>query len=110
MAKMTKKIQHNIAPREEKKEAPKPKPGKDYLLIGVILATVFIGAVGWQQFDNLNRAMYLMLAASLTLTYVQRHFDLPENRMKLVNRAGIAAMIIAVVLFAVTVYRTYFAG
>ncbi len=107
MAKQSKKIQHKIAPKkQETTPAPKP-PGKDYVLLFVIAFTLGMSILGWGTFDNLNRGMYAMLSLSLIMTYTQRHAKLSEERLTLVSRIGLAAMILAIALFGVTLYQRY---
>lgn len=107
MAKLSKKIQHNIAPKKQE-TTPQPKPpGKDYVLLFVIAFTLGMSILGWGTFDNLNRGMYAMLSLSLIMTYTQRHANLSEERQAWVSRIGIAAMIIAIALFGVTMYHQY---
>ena len=108
MAKQTKKIQHKLQPQKEKKSVQEKKPGKDYVLLFVILLTLIVAATGWMQLDNLNRAMYIMLAISLSMTYLQRHAKLAENRMKIIHHVGIVTMIAAVLLFGLNIYHQYF--
>jgi len=109
MAKQYKKLQQKISHRQEKKEAPKEKPvGKDYVLIGIMLFTVIVLALGWQQFDNMNRAMYVLLVVSLGLTYARRHFELTETQQVIADRAGFVSIGFAVALFIVICYFQFF--
>ena len=83
LARIQKRIKKNIMrPKEQEAKSTKPKPkenvGKDYMLVGVIIFTTVVMLIGWSTFTNMNRAMYVCLIASLSLTYVKRHYNLSE--------------------------------
>ena len=108
MAKMFKKLQQKMAPQETPK--PERSAGKDYLLIGITLFTVLITVAGWETLDALNRAMYILLTISFALTYARRHAEKrTEKQRKLIERAGFAAIGIAIVLFFIELYRKFYA-
>lgn len=75
--KLQKKLYEKNKPDDKKKE---PKVGKDYPILILIGLTIFVCFLGWGNFDNMNRAMYVLLTVSLILTYVRRHAKLSETR------------------------------
>ena len=112
MARQSKKIAKKIQPKkkaESEKQPVKEKVGKDYLLIGVLALTIVFLLVGWANFTAANRGLYLALLVSLSSTYARRHYNFTEKQDLWLERAGYAAMILAIVLFAFVVYQQYFA-
>jgi TRAP-type C4-dicarboxylate transport system permease small subunit len=108
MAKQYKKLQNKLHPKAVKNEEPKYKPGKDYLLLIMIGITFILTLVGWEQFDNTNRAMYFLLTLSLTLTYLYRHGNFPEKVKAYVNAASLGSIGLAVALFLLNLYYQFF--
>ncbi len=112
MARIQKKIKKNIKAQTKTQEVSKPKEkkkgGKDYLLIAVISFTLMVTIAAWESLAALNRALYVMLITSLSLTYVRRQFNLSEKMENWVDRASIAAMGFALALFAVVMYYQIF--
>ena len=112
MARQTKKIAKRIQPKKKtttETENKKPeKVGKDYLLIIVLALTIVFLLVGWEHFTAVNRGLYLALLVSLSSTYARRHYTFTETQDLWIERAGFAAMGIAIVLFAFIVYQQYF--
>lgn len=104
MAKQYRKLQEKIYKKAEKKKAPEPKIGKDYLLMAVTVFTVLVTAVGWMSLDNLSRVMYVLLSISLILTYAKRHAKLSDEVAPLVERVSLATMGLAVFCFFITLY------
>ena len=111
MARQSKKIAKKIQPKKKAEpENKKPeKVGKDYLLIIVLSLTLVFLIFGWENFTALNRGLYLALLASLSTTYARRHYNFTEVQDMWLERAGYAAMILAIVFFALVVYQQYFA-
>ena len=107
MAKQYKKLQQKIYPKKEA-EPPKEKIGKDYFLLGVIAFVVIVSCIGWEQFDNSNRAMYLLLSVSLCLTYARRHFNLPERAQKIVDILSMVTIAVAFFIFIIIAYNLLF--
>ena len=103
MAKQYRKLQEKLYQKPTKKNDTK-KVGKDYILMAVTLFTIFITVAGWQSLDNLSRAMYSLLAVSLTLTYASRHASLSDKAKPIVERASLGTMVVAIVLFAASLY------
>ena len=58
--KLQKKLYEKNKPDDKKKE---PKIGKDYPILILIGLTIFVCFLGWGNFDNMNRAMYVLLTA-----------------------------------------------
>ncbi len=108
MAKQYKKLQNKLHPKAVKKEDPKYKPGKDYLLLIMIGITFILTFAGWEQFDNTNRAMYFLLTLSLTLTYLYRHGNFSEKVKAYVNAASLGSIGLAVALFLLNLYYQFF--
>ncbi|MBR2215844.1 MAG: hypothetical protein IJ849_08825 [Selenomonadaceae bacterium] len=106
MAKQYKKLQQKIHP-PKKTEPPKAKPGKDYLLMAVIVFTLGVLILGWNYLDNMNRAMYFLLVASLTLTYANRHARLTATQKIYMERASMASMGLAVAMFVILLVQQY---
>ena len=92
MARMLRKLQHKVAP-QEKNPAERP-PGKDYILIFLIMLS-----------------MYILLTISLILTYTRRHaaHRLSEVQMMLVTRGSFVTIGMAAALFLLDAYRRYIA-
>lgn len=113
MARQSKKIAKKIQPKKkaeaENKQPVKEKVGKDYLLIIVLALTIVFLLVGWSNFTALNRGLYLALLVSLSSTYARRHYKFTEVQDLWIERTGLAAMILAIILFALVVYNQYFA-
>ena len=95
----------NYRPDDKKKE---PKIGKDYPILILIGLTIFVCFLGWGNFDNMNRAMYVLLTVSLILTYVRRHAKLSETRAIYVERASAASIGLAIALFFIVLYYQFF--
>ena len=112
MARQSKKIAKKIQPKkkaEPENKQPEKKVGKDYLLIIVLALTIVFLLVGWSNFTATNRGLYLALLVSLSTTYARRHYKFTATQDLWLERAGIAAMFCAIVLFAFVVYQQYFA-
>ena len=112
MARQSKKIAKKIQPKkkvEPENKTPEKKVGKDYLLIIVLALTIVFLLVGWSNFTATNRGLYLALLVSLSTTYARRHYNFNATQDLWLERAGVAAMFCAIVLFAVVVYQQYFA-
>lgn len=103
--KLQKKLYEKNKPDDKKKE---PKVGKDYPILILIGLTIFVCFLGWGNFDNMNRAMYVLLTVSLILTYVRRHAKLPETRAIYVERASAASIGLAIALFFIVLYYQFF--
>ena len=111
MARQSKKIAKRIQPKKKvEPENKKPsKTGRDYLLIIVLALTIVFLIVGWSHFTIANRGLYLALLVSLSTTYARRHYNLTDVQDLWAQRAGVASMGIAIVLFAYVVYQQYMA-
>lgn len=111
MARQSKKIAKRIQPKKKvEPENKKPeKTGRDYLLIIVLALTIVFLLVGWSHFTLANRGLYLALLVSLSTTYARRHYNLTDVQDMWAQRAGVASMGIAIVLFAYVVYQQYMA-
>ena len=110
LARIQKKIRKNLKPKTQESATTKPKEkaGKDYLLIAVITFTVLVMIVGWSTFTNMNRALYLLLTLSLSLTYVRRHFNLTDVQELWVDRGSLFSMVAALIVFAIIMYNQVF--
>lgn len=108
MAKQYRKLQNKIYQKPEKKQ-PTEKIGKDYVLMAVTIFTVLITVAGWTSLDNLSRVMYTLLSVSLMLTYAKRHAKLDEQKATIVERASLATMGLAVILFIVSIVQHFMA-
>lgn len=112
MARQSKKIAKKIQPKKKsaaESKPPKEKVGKDYLLIIVLSLTLVFLLVGWPNFTPADRGLYIALLVSLSTTYARRHYNFTDVQDLWLERAGYAAMIMAIVLFALVVYQRYFA-
>ena len=99
--KLQKKLYEKNKPDDKKKE---PKVGKDYPILILIGLTIFVCFLGWGNFDNMNRAMYVLLTVSLILTYVRRHAKLSETRAIYVERASAASIGLAYIVGCIIHY------
>ncbi len=108
MAKQYKKLRQKIHPQKKTPPAQEKTIGKDYFLIGITIFTTAVLALGWEHFDNMNRAMYALLIVSLGLTYARRHFQLSETQQVFADRAGFVSIGFAVALFLVICYYQFF--
>ena len=111
MARQSKKIAKRIQPKKkvEPENKTPAKTGRDYLLIIVLALTIVFLIVGWSHFTIANRGLYLALLVSLSTTYARRHYNLTDVQDLWAQRAGVASMGIAIVLFAYVVYQQYMA-
>ncbi len=110
MANQYKKLQKKLYDKKKTDNKKKePKIGKDYPIIALIVLTVVVSILGWANFDNMNRAMYVLLAASLILTYVRRHAKLTEVQAVFVERASAVSIGFAIALFFIVLYYQIFA-
>ena len=78
MAKMLKKLQQKVTPAEKPK--PVRPPGKDYMLLILMAFTVMVVLAAWEELDSLTLTMYVLLTASLGLTYVRRQAVPDDDR------------------------------
>ena len=109
MAKMLKKLQQKMTPAEKPK--PVRPPGKDYMLLILMAFTVMVVLVAWDTLDSLTLTMYVLLTASLGLTYTRRQAveRLSEFQMMIVTRASFVTIGMAGALFLFDAYRRFFA-
>ncbi len=108
MAKQYKKLQRKIHPKTKENDKQQEKPGKDYMMIGIIIFTLMVLILGWPYLDNMNRVMYILLSFSLSLTYIRRHAKLSETQTVLIERASFISIGFAIALFVIIVYYQYF--
>lgn len=109
MAKMLKKLQQKVTPVEKPK--PARPPGKDYMLLILMAFTVMVVLAAWEDLDSLTLTMYILLTASLGLTYTRRQAveRLSETQMTMVTRASFVTIGMAGALFLFDAYRRFFA-
>lgn len=109
MAKMLKKLQQKVTPAEKPK--PARPPGKDYMLLILMAFTVMVVLAAWEELDSLTLTMYILLTASLGLTYTRRQAAerLSEFQMMIVTRASFVTIGMAGALFLFDAYRRFFA-
>ena len=109
MAKMLKKLQQKMTPAEKPK--PVRPPGKDYMLLILMAFTVMVVLAAWEDLDSLTLTMYILLTASLGLTYTRRQAAerLSEFQMMIVTRASFVTIGMAGALFLFDAYRRFFA-
>ena len=109
MAKMLKKLQQKVTP--PKKPKPARPPGKDYMLLILMAFTVMVVLAAWEELDSLTLTMYILLTASLGLTYTRRQATerLSEFQMMIVTRASFVTIGMAGALFLFDAYRRFFA-
>ena len=109
MSTLSRKLFKKLHPKNKKTEKPPEKVGKDYLLIIILSLTIIFLAIGWANFDNVNRALYVALIVSLGTTYVRRHLKITESQDELIERVGLIAMAAAIVLFVAEIYIKFIA-
>ena len=109
MAKMLKKLHQKVTPAEKPK--PVRPPGKDYMLLILMAFTVMVTLAAWEELDSLTLTMYILLTASLGLTYTRRQAveRLSEFQMMIVTRASFVTIGMAGALFLFDAYRRFFA-
>ena len=109
MAKMLKKLQQKVTPTEKPK--PVRPPGKDYMLLILMAFTVMVVLAAWEDLDSLTLTMYILLTASLGLTYTRRQAAerLSEFQMMIVTRASFVTIGMAGALFLFDAYRRFMA-
>ena len=107
MARQYKKILKKIQPKKSKVDKPEEKPSKDYLLVAVLALTIVFMVIGWSNFTNINRGLYLALTVSLSSTYIRRHYKLNPTYDMWVERAGYVGMALAIVLFIAVIVTQY---
>ena len=109
MSKQYKKMQKKLYPQQEDPKAKeRAKIGKDYLLLTIICFTFVVTIFGWDHFDTMNRAMYLLLTFSLLLTYLTRHAKVSEKVQAYLNSASLGSMGLAVAMFLIALYYQFF--
>ena len=106
---MLKKLQQKVTPAEKPK--PVRPPGKDYMLLILMAFTVMVVLAAWEELDSLTLTMYILLTASLGLTYTRRQAAerLSEFQMMIVTRASFVTIGMAGALFLFDAYRRFFA-
>ena len=106
---MLKKLQQKMTPAEKPK--PVRPPGKDYMLLILMAFTVMVVLAAWEELDSLTLTMYILLTASLGLTYTRRQAAerLSEFQMMIVTRASFVTIGMAGALFLIDAYRRFFA-
>ena len=106
---MLKKLQQKVTPVEKPK--PARPPGKDYMLLILMAFTVMVVLAAWEDLDSLTLTMYILLTASLGLTYTRRQAAerLSEFQMMIVTRASFVTIGMAGALFLFDAYRRFFA-
>ena len=106
---MLKKLQQKVTPAEKPK--PVRPPGKDYMLLILMAFTVMVTLAAWEELDSLTLTMYILLTASLGLTYTRRQAveRLSEFQMMIVTRASFVTIGMAGALFLFDAYRRFFA-
>lgn len=109
MATQYKRLKNKLTPKKDKPRLPDRKVGKDYLLVSMLFFTVLIMIIAWGRFDNMNRALYIFLAISLSITYANRHARMTDNVRNIVEKLGWVSMGIATVLFLILCYTQYIA-
>lgn len=109
MARMLKKLQQKMTPAEKPK--PVRPPGKDYMLVILMAFTAMVIIAAWEELDSLTLTMYILLTASLGLTYIRRQAveRLSEFQMMIVTRASFVTIGMAGALFLFDAYRRFFA-
>ena len=109
MARMLIKLQQKLPAQE--KNAPERPPGKDYILIFLIMLSIMVIGASWDTFDAVMLAMYILLTLSLILTYTRRHaaHRLSEVQMMLVTRGSFVTIGMAAALFLLDAYHRYIA-
>lgn len=109
MARMLKKLQQKMTPAEKPK--PVRPPGKDYMLVILMAFTAMVIIAAWEELDSLTLTMYILLTASLGLTYLRRQAGerLSEFQMMIVTRASFVTIGMAGALFLFDAYRRFFA-
>lgn len=106
MATQTKKIRKNLKPRVSEKRPV--KKSKDTFLLIMMVLTLCIALIGWQQMDWLNRSMYGSLFLSLLLIYGYKQGNFSEQVKKWLTRASMAFIGLSFALFAAICYLQYF--
>lgn len=105
MSNQYKKLQKKIYKDNDKTPKKKQKPvGHDYLLIGIFIFTVVVTVISWQQLTILNRVMYILLAVSFGLTYIQRHAKMPEEMRPKVAMASTISVVAAIGVFIAVLF------
>ena len=105
MSSQYKKLQKHIHPQPKKVQ--KRKPSHDYLLLGFTIFTLLMLIMFFPRMDWVNRGMYALLTVSLGLTYATRQGSIPEQYGTLANRASLATMGAAVILFFVSLAEAF---
>lgn len=109
MATQYRKLFKKLNPKSKKPEPPPEKIGKDYWLVAILILTIFFMVVGWANFDNVNRALYVALIVALSSTYARRHFNLSPMQVTWVERVSFVGMVAAIVLFIMEIYYKFIA-
>lgn len=108
MARQYKKILKKIQPKKSRVDKPQEKKGKDYLLTIVLALTIFFMFIGWNEFTNFNRGLYLSLTVSLSATFVRNHYNLNQVQDTWAERIGFVGMAFSIIFFIAVLYTQFF--
>lgn len=110
MARQYKKILKKVKPKEKKSTAPKKaeKSWSYYILAAFLALTAVVMVLGWENFTNINRALYVFLTATLGINFARRTYDLTPTQDLWAERTSYATMAIATVLFGLNIYVQHF--
>ncbi|MBR6013206.1 MAG: hypothetical protein IK062_05430 [Selenomonadaceae bacterium] len=112
MARQYKKILKKIKPKEKKVEsAKKDKKSWSYYILAAFLAlTAVVMVLGWENFTNINRGLYVFLTTTLAINFARRTYDLTPTQDLWAERASYATMAVATVLFGLNIYVQHING
>ena len=105
MARQIKKIRKKLKPKEKDiQPAKKEKSWSDYLLPAFLALTAVVMIIGWNEFTNLHRGLYLFMTITLGINFARRNYELTAEQDKWAERVSYVTMAIATALFALNIY------
>lgn len=108
MAKQIRKIRKKIKPKENAiQPKKKEKSWSDYILMAFLALTAVVMIIGWDEFTNMHRGLYLFLTITLGINFARRNYELTPEQDKLAERVSYVTMAIATALFALNIYFQY---
>lgn len=110
MARQYKKILKKIKPKEKKSNTPKKneKSWSYYLMAAFFALTGVVMVLGWDNFTNINRALYVFLTITLGINFARRTYELTPAQDLWAERTSYATIAIATVLFGLNIYTQHF--
>lgn len=109
MSRYSKRISEKI---EKQKKSAKPapeKPGKDILLIILIVINFIFLIASWPALPLIDKSVYIAIEITLLSRYALRHAELHEKVATYVKYLSYVCLVLAFILFIISLYMHYIA-